>query len=70
MPYLTLGDKISQNLHYLEANSREILKSHRIFRPSYNTFYEEINIHHTFLCLSQTSYIILKASDYFGGASK
>ena len=28
-------------------------KSHRIFRPSYNTFY----INHTLLCLSQASYI-------------
>ena len=32
-------------------------KSHRIFRPSYNTFYEEININHTLLFLSQASYI-------------
>ena len=70
MPYLTLWDKISQNLAHLEANSGKIFKSHRIFRPSYNTFYEEINIHHTLLCLSLTSYIILKAFDYFGGASK
>ena len=33
------------------------IKSHRIFRPSYNTFFEEININHTLLCLSQASYI-------------
>ena len=33
-------------------------------------FYEEINIHHTLLCLSQASYIKIKAFDYFGGASK
>ena len=26
-------------------------KAHRIFRPSYNTFYEEINKNHTSLCL-------------------
>ena len=59
MPYLTL-----------EANSHKIFKSHRTFRPSYNTFYEEININHTLLCLSQTSYILIKAFDYFRGASK
>ena len=34
MPYLTLWDKISQNLARLEANSHKIIKSHRIFRPS------------------------------------
>ena len=44
MPYLTLWDKISQNLGHLEANSHKIIKSHRIFIPSYNKFYEEINI--------------------------
>ena len=46
MPYLTLWDKISQNLAHLEANSHKMFKSHRIFRPSYSTFYEEINLHH------------------------
>ena len=30
MPYLTLWDKISQNLAYLEGNSHEKFKSHRI----------------------------------------
>ena len=72
MPYLTLWlwDKISQNLAHLEASSHKIFKSHRIFRPSFKTFYEEINIHHTLLCLSQASYIIIKAFDSFGGASK
>ena len=57
MPYLTLWDKISQNLAHLEANSHKVIKSHRIFRPSYNTFYEEININHTLLFSSQASYI-------------
>ena len=70
MPYLTLWDKISQNLAHLEADSQKIFRSHRIFRPSYNTFYEDISINHTLLCLSQTSYIIIKAFDYFWGASK
>ena len=32
-------------------------RSHSIFRPCYNTFYEEININHILLCLSQASYI-------------
>ena len=57
MPDLTLCDKISQNLAQLEANSHKIFKSHRIFRPSHSTFYEEINTNHTLLCLSQASYI-------------
>ena len=57
MPYLTLWDKISQNLAHLEANSHKIIKPHRIFRPSYNTFYEEINTNHILLFLSQASYI-------------
>ena len=43
-------------------------KTHRIFRPSYKTFYEEINIHHTFLCFSQASYIKIKVFDYVWGA--
>ena len=42
-------------------------KSHRIFRSSYKTFYEEINKYHALLCLSQASYIQIKAFDYFGG---
>ena len=57
MPYLTLWDEISQSLANLEANSHKIFKSHRIFRQSYNTLYEEININHTLLCLSHASYI-------------
>ena len=32
-------------------------KSQRSFSPCYNTLYEEININHTLLCLSQASYI-------------
>ena len=32
-------------------------KTHRIFRPSYKIFYEEININHPLLCLSQASYV-------------
>ena len=44
-------------------------KSHRIFRLSYNKFYEEINLHHTILCLSQASSTKLKAFDYVQGAS-
>ena len=49
MPCLTLWDKISQNLAHLEANSHKIFKSHRIFRPSYSTFFEEVNINHILL---------------------
>ena len=55
MPYLTLWDIISQNLAHLEANSHKIFQSHRMFRPSYNKFYEKINRNHTLLCLSQVS---------------
>ena len=36
-----------------------IFKSHRIFRPSYNTFDEKINLHHTSLFSSQAFYIWL-----------
>ena len=57
MPYLTLWNKISQNLALLKADSHKIFKSHRIIRPSYNTFYKEIIIKYTLLCLSQASYI-------------
>ena len=57
MPYLTLWDKISQNLAHLEAISHKFIKSHRIFRPSYNTFNEEININHILSFLSQASCI-------------
>ena len=61
MPYLTLCDKISQNLALLKADSHKIFKSHRIFRPSENTIYKEIIINHTMLCSSQASYIKIKA---------
>ena len=57
MPYLTLWDKISQNLALLKADSYKIFKSHRILRTSKNTFYKEIIINHTLLCLSHISYI-------------
>ena len=70
MLYLTRWDKISQNVAHLEANSHKIFQISQNFRPSYNTFYEEINIHHTLLCLSQASDIKIKGFDYFGEASK
>ena len=57
MPYLTLWDKILQNLAHLEGNSHKNFKSHIIFRPFYNRFYEEININHTLLWFSQTYYM-------------
>ena len=57
MPYLTLWDKISQKLAHLEGNSHKKFKSHRIFRPFYNRFYEEINLIYTLLWLSQASYM-------------
>ena len=41
--------------------SIRFFKSHRIFSPSYNTFYEEINVQYTLLCLSQASYTKIKA---------
>ena len=61
MPYLTLWDKISQNLALLKANSHKIFKSHRIFVPSKNTIYKEIIINPILLCLSQISYMKIKA---------
>ena len=45
-------------------------KSHRIFRPSYKTFYEEKKLNHTLLCLSKDSYIKIKAFEYLGEAPK
>ena len=42
-----------QNLTNLKGNSQKKIQSHRIFRPFYNRFYEEININHTLLWFSQ-----------------
>ena len=70
MPYLTLWDKISQNLAHLEAISHKIFKSHSIFRPSYKIFYEEININHTLFRLSEAFYILNKSFWLFWGSSK
>ena len=44
-------------LAHLEGNSHKKFKSHRIFSPFYNRFYEEININHSLLWLSQASYM-------------
>ena len=49
--------KISQNLAHLEANSHLDFSNLTECSDHLNTFYEEINIHHTLLCLSQASYI-------------
>ena len=62
MPYLTLWDKISQNLAHLKGNSHKKFRSHRIFRSFYNWFYEEININYILLWFSQASY---KKKQYF-----
>ena len=69
MPNLTLWDKISQNLAHLEGNSDKELKSHRIFRPFYNRFCEEIKIKH---CCGFHKLLIWKkkTQDYIGGAPK
>ena len=69
MPYLTLWDKISQNLADLEANSCKILQISE-FSDQFTTRYKEINIYHTLLCLSQASYIKIKAFGCFGGSPK
>ena len=47
MPYLTMSDKISQNLVLLKADSHKIFNFHRIFRPSKNSFHIETIINHT-----------------------
>ena len=70
MPYLTLRDKISQNLALLKVDSHKKFESHRIFISFKNTFYKEIIINHTLLCLSQVSYIKIKAIWLFWGSSK
>ena len=70
MPYLTLWDKISQNLAHLEDNSHKKSKSHRIFRPFYNRFYEKININHALLRFSQASLIEKKVFRLYWECSK
>ena len=40
MPYLTLWDKTSKNLAYLEGNAHKKFESHRIFQLFYNRIYE------------------------------
>ena len=62
MPYLSLWNKILQNLTNLEGNSHKKFKSHRIFRPFYNRFYEEIKIKHPRLRFLQASY--MKKKDF------
>ena len=57
MLYLTLWDKISHNLAHLEAIPHNIFQISQNFQTIFNKFYEEININHTLLCLSQASYI-------------
>ena len=69
MPYLTLWDKFSQNLALLKAGSHKIFKSHNFFKPSKKTFYKEIIINHTLLCLSQVSYIEIETFWLFWGSS-
>ena len=58
MPYLTLLDKISQNLALLKGNSHKIFKISQIFRPSRNTFYKEISINHILVFI--TSFLTLR----------
>ena len=77
MPYLTLWDKISQNLAHLEGSSHKKYKSHRIFSSFCNRFYEEININHTLLWFWKASYMEKKKKkkkkkDFrlYGGSSK
>ena len=70
MPYLTLWDKISQNLAHLEGNSHKKFRSHRIFKPIYNRFYEEININHTLLRFSQASDMKTKDFRLYWGSSE
>ena len=70
MPYLTLWDKISQNLAHLEGNSHKKIKFHRIFRPFCNRFYEEINIQHTLLWFSHASYMKEKDIRLYWGSAK
>ena len=70
MLYLTLWDKISQNMAHLEGDSHKVFKSHIIFRPFYNRFYEEININHILLWFSQASYMNEKYFRLYWGSPK
>ena len=61
IPYLTLWDKISE----IGSSGRQFpwkFKSHRIFRPFYNRFYEEININQMLLWFPQASYMKKKSN--------
>ena len=70
MPYLTLWDKMSQNLAHMEANS------HKIFQISQNfqTILQYIlwrNKYKSHFVVFITSFLHLnKGFDYFGGAPK
>ena len=70
MPYLTLWDKISQNLANLKGDSYKKFKSHRIFRPFYNGFYEEIDINHTHYCGFHKLLTWKKKTRLYWGTSK
>ena len=66
MPYLTLWDKISQDLAHLEANS------HKIFQISQNF---QIILQHTLWRNKHKPHFVVflhlnKAFDYFEGAPK
>ena len=73
MLYLTLCDKISQNLALLKVDSPKLFKSHRIFRPSKSTFYKEIITNYKLVCVffcNKFFTLKQKLFGYFGGVPK
>ena len=57
IPYLTLWDKISQKLAYLEGNSHKNSNLTEFFWSFYNRVYEEIKINQMLLWCSQANYM-------------
>ena len=60
----------SHRISHKEGSSHKKIQFSLIFRPFYNRFYEEININHTLLWFSQTSYMQRKTLDHIWGAPK
>ena len=70
MPYLTLWDKISQNLAHLEANSHKIFQISQIFQTIFQHILRR-NKHKSHFVVFITSFLHLNKSFWiFWGSSK
>ena len=59
---------ISQNSAYLEGHSHKKFKSHGIFGPLFNRFYEEININHTVMVFTSSLHELEDFRLYWGSS--